>query len=142
MPTVKISDVARAANVSISTVSRVLNNPEIVKNEKKTAVLKAIDKLGYVPNAAAREMGMKASRLIGVLVSDISNSYIANAVGAFSSVMEQKGYGIFISITSMNAEREEYYIETMLQRNVEAVIMFGIRPIDARFFDWVTMRCV
>lgn len=137
---VTIKDVAKEANVSISTVSRVVNNPNIVASDKKQRVQAVIDKLGYVPNAAAREMVMKSTRMIGVLVSDAENPYISTVLAVFCRELERYNYGVFISITDMNVKKEKHYIELMLQRHVEALVMLGIRPISPKFYAWVARR--
>lgn len=70
-----IYDVAKRANVSISTVSRVLNKTGQVSGEKTTRVLQAVKELGYIPNKPARSLMTKRMGLIGVVVPDISNPF-------------------------------------------------------------------
>ena len=70
---VTIKDVAKQANVSISTVSRVINDSKPVSDEIKQRVLKVIEETGYTPNPVARSLVMKKSQLIGVIVPSISN---------------------------------------------------------------------
>ncbi|MFW5687273.1 MAG: LacI family DNA-binding transcriptional regulator, partial [Halanaerobium sp.] len=72
---VSINDVAERANVSISTVSRVINQNANVSREKEKAVLKAVDELDYIPNGLAQGLVTKKSKSIGVLIADIANLY-------------------------------------------------------------------
>ena len=73
---VTIKDVAKQAGVSISTVSRVINNSKPVSNEIRQRVLAVIKETGYVPNPVARSLVTKKSQLIGVIVPDISNFFM------------------------------------------------------------------
>jgi len=83
---VTIKDVAKKAGVSISTVSRVINNSKPVSLEVRKKVLDAIKELGYKPNEVARSLVTRRSRLIGVIVTDIGNSYIAEMVRGIEEV--------------------------------------------------------
>ena len=75
-----IKDVAKLACVSISTVSRVLNSPENVSEEKRERVLEAIEQLDYRPNALARGLIFKRTQTIGVLMPEISNLFSAELI--------------------------------------------------------------
>lgn len=77
---VKLADVAREAGVHPSTVSRVLSRPELIGEPTRVAVRAAIDRLGYVPNRAARQLAGGRTGTIGVLVPDITNPYFARIV--------------------------------------------------------------
>lgn len=73
--TVTISDIAKEANVSQTTVSRVLNNSGYVKDETRKKVLKVMKDLNYSPSAIARSLSTKKTNIIGVIVPDIKNSF-------------------------------------------------------------------
>ncbi len=75
-----IKDVAKEANVSIATVSRVLNDIDVVNQETKQRVLDAIDKLDYRPNILARSLKTQRSSTIGIIIPDISNSLFPEIV--------------------------------------------------------------
>ena len=77
---VTIKDVAKLAEVSISTVSRVINNSKPVSPEARRRVLHAIETLGYEPNEIARSLVTKKSNLIGVIVDDIGSAYVSQIV--------------------------------------------------------------
>ncbi len=137
---ITIKDVAREAGVSISTVSRVINNPQAVAIEKRQRIQDIIKAMGYAPNAAAREMVTGTTRQIGVLVSDIRNTYIASILTGFTKEIERHGYSVFLCITEMDQKKELHYVELMLQRRVEAVVLFGVRRIDAAHDARVAQR--
>ncbi len=92
-----IHHVADRAGTTPSTVSRVLNNSGYVRAETRAAVLAAIDELHYVPNANARVLKTKRSRVIGILTGDLFNPYSAALAGAVQAVAEARGYTTFIA---------------------------------------------
>ena len=77
---VKIKDVAREANVSVATVSRVLNNVPLVNEETKKRVQEAIKKTGYKPNAIARSLKMQKTNTFGIMIPDITGPYYTEIV--------------------------------------------------------------
>ena len=94
-----IKDVAKLAGVSISTVSRVINDSKPVSSEVKEKVLAAIEELGYKPNEVARTLVTKKSYLIGVIVSDIGNSYVAQMVRGIEEVGRMYNYDILLCLS-------------------------------------------
>ena len=86
MANVTIKDVAKEANVSIATVSRVINKNPKVAPEIAACVTSAIERIGYVPNQIARSLKSTSSKTIGVIIPDITNVYLVqtiNAIGAY-----------------------------------------------------------
>lgn len=77
---ISIKDVAKEAGVSIATVSRVLNDIDVVNEETKKRVKDAIDKLGYMPNIVARSLKTQETRTIGIIIPDISNQFYPEVV--------------------------------------------------------------
>ena len=94
-----IKDVAREAGVSITTVSRVMNNNYPVKEETRIRIEKAIEKLNYKPNTMARSLITKKSSMIGVIVPGITNLFFPTIVEAIEEHMKNKGYSIALSNT-------------------------------------------
>lgn len=85
-----IKDVAKMANVSISTVSRVLNNPDIVAKDKRDKILEAIKQLNYTPNALARGLIHKRTQTLGVLIPDISNLFYAELIKGMEDAARER----------------------------------------------------
>ena len=94
MPTIK--DVAKRANVSVATVSRVINNTGYVNVETRQLVEQAIIDLGYVPNELARSLFRKKSNIIGLIVPHISTYFFAELIEAIESAVTQEGYKLMI----------------------------------------------
>lgn len=89
-----IYDVARGAGVSLATVSRVLNNPEKVKEETRQRVLKVIKELGYRPNVIARGLASRKTTTVGVVISDITRASVAEMLGGISDIAQNYHYSI------------------------------------------------
>lgn len=123
VPTIK--DVARLAGVSISTVSRVMNDSKPVSPESRRKVLDAIKKLDFKPNELARSLVMRKSNMIGVVVKDIGISYMAQIVRGIEEIGRMYGYDILLSSTYGDLEAEKKIVEFMCTKQVEGIIMIG-----------------
>ena len=96
MPTIK--DVAKRANVSVATVSRVINNTGYVNIETRQMVEQAIKDLGYVPNELARSLFRKKSNIIGLIVPHISTLFFGELIEAIEGAVTKAGYKLMIFI--------------------------------------------
>src|SRR5579863_6218532 len=126
--TISIRDVARRARVSIATVSRAVNRIPSVDPELAKRVWKAIDEVGYLPNTQARALVSGRSRMLGLIVSEITNPFFPELVQEFENLAVAQGYEVLIGSTNYEPSRTETLIRRMLQRNVDgvAVMTFGI----------------
>ena len=118
-----INDVADLAGVSISTVSRVINNHPNVSQEKREAVGEAIEELNYIPNALAQGLVTKSTNSIGILIADIANDFYSILVRSIEDVLNKKGYFTVIGNTDWNQEKEENYINYFKQKQVDGFIL-------------------
>ena len=118
-----IKDVAAKANVSISTVSYVLNNKKNVRVETYNRVMGAVKDLGYQPNMLARGLRTKESKSIGVLIADISNMYFTDIVLGIEKKANSLGYSTIICNTENNPENEKKYLKTLINKNIDALVI-------------------
>ncbi|MED2974585.1 LacI family DNA-binding transcriptional regulator [Fictibacillus sp. B-59209] len=118
-----IQDVARRANVSIATVSRVINNQGGVRKVTEEKILKAIQELGYIRNAAARTMKSKDTKTIGVIVPDISNPFFPLVMAGIEQKAREKGYFAILSSTNESPVVEEEILRNFIERGVDGVII-------------------
>jgi DNA-binding LacI/PurR family transcriptional regulator len=127
-PGVSIRDVAGRAGVSIATVSRAVNHIPTVDPELAKRVWQAIEEVGYVPNNQARALVSGRSRMLGLIVSEITNPFFPELVQEFDDLAVAQGYEVLIGSTNYDPARTELLIRRMLQRNVDgvAVMTFGI----------------
>lgn len=96
MPQATIYSVALAAGVSLATVSRVLNNPEKVKQETRDRVLRVIKELGYRPNVIARGLASRKTTTVGVIISDITRASVSEMLGGINDIATNYQYSIKI----------------------------------------------
>lgn len=123
--TVTIKDVARLAKVSISTVSRVINNSKPVSPEVKKKVLDVIEEIGYKPNEIARTLVTKRSYLIGVIVTDLGNSYVAEMVRGIEEIGKMYNYDILLCSTYGKKDAELKYMQILKTKQVEGIILIS-----------------
>ncbi len=121
--TATIKDVARIANVSISTVSRVINHENNVKPETVQIVQEAIKACNYVPNNFARGLKSHVSRTIGFLVSDISNSYFATMAKRLETILHEKDFNLIICSTYEDRRQEMDYINHLIGHQIDGLIL-------------------
>ncbi|WP_310550976.1 LacI family DNA-binding transcriptional regulator [Paenibacillus glufosinatiresistens] len=122
-----IRDVARLAEVSISTVSRVMNAPETVVASKRDRVLEAIRQLQYQPNAFARGLIYKKSFTLGLLIPDIENLYYAGIIRGMQDACNKLGYSLMISNTDRDQERMLAYIDAFHEKQVDGIVLASDR---------------
>jgi LacI family transcriptional regulator len=141
---ITIKDVAKKANVSISTVSRVINDSKPVSDDIKMRVVKVIEELGYKPNPVARSLVTKKSRLIGVIIPDISDPYIAELLNAIEEVAKTYDYDIILCNSYGSHESEEHYLNLLKTKQVEGMIFltYKLRKFHKEFFDTSKMPVV
>src|SRR5690554_969599 len=120
---VTTKDVAKLAEVSISTVSRVINESKPVSPEARRKVLHAIETLGYEPNEVARSLVTKKSNLIGVIVDDIGNHYVSQIVRGIEEIGRMYNYDIIVSSSYGNAETELKFLQLLKTKQVEGIIL-------------------
>jgi DNA-binding LacI/PurR family transcriptional regulator len=127
---VNIKDIAKAANVSTATVSRVLNNQDVVAEKSRKRVQEAVERLNYSPNALARSLITRKTNIIGVLLPDIANIYSPLIVASLAGELERNGYNIFLCITDADASKERHFIEMLHKKRAEGMIFLGPRRMD------------
>jgi DNA-binding LacI/PurR family transcriptional regulator len=125
MPTIK--DVARRAGVSVTTVSRVLNNHPYVADDLRERVLRAIAELGYQPSRVARRLRAPDSQLVGVIFSDIANPFYIDVLRGIEHVLSQQGMSVLIGNASADQAREDAFIRLMQTEDVAGLIVAPTR---------------
>ena len=125
---VTLADIARAAGTSASTASRAINGKGYVSESARARLLDAADRLGYVPNASARTLKQKTSRVVGVVVSDLGNQFYGRLSAAIEQTLREADYQmVLVGDNSENAE-ELAAVRTFLAMRAPGVIM---TPVSA-----------
>src|SRR5262245_51282429 len=117
VPTIR--DVARAANVAIGTVSRVLNGHKSVSDDVRRRVLRAIKKLNYEPDRVAQSMRLGKTKTVACATRDISMPGFGAIVNAAEEVLRSSGYTLLLAITDERKERELALLRILQQRSEE-----------------------
>ncbi|THE11853.1 LacI family transcriptional regulator [Bacillus timonensis] len=120
---VTMKDVAKRANVSTATVSRVLRNFDSVKEESRTKVLEAMKELNYQPNLLGRYLRTNKTKTIFVVIPEISN-YFHSVLNGIENIAIKHGYQVLIGNTQFNAEREYEYYNYLRQKKSDGMILF------------------
>ncbi len=120
-----IKDVARMADVSISTVSRVINDSKPVSPEARRRVLRAIEVLDYTPNEVARSLVKRKSYLIGIIADDIGTSYVSKILRGVEEIGRMYGYDILLSCSYGDPEVELKLAKVFAQKQVEGIIIIS-----------------
>ena len=119
---VTIKDVAEKADVSIATVSRVINNPHLVTEKVRERVLEVINELGFRPNPVARSLVMKKNRLIGVIVPELSNFFVGEIMNGIDEIIHTHEYDIIVCHTRGDHEQEIRYLDIFYDKQAEGII--------------------
>jgi LacI family transcriptional regulator len=119
---VTISDVARRAGVSPTTVSHVLSGKRLVGAATRATVLAAIEELGYRPNHVARNLRTRQSHMIAVVVPDITNPFYAVLTRGLADAVDAAGYGTYVCNTDGQQERERKFLQDVMDRGVDGVV--------------------
>jgi LacI family transcriptional regulator len=132
-----IEDVAKLAGVSITTVSRVINNNYPVKTETRINVEKAIQQLSYQPNPMARGLIMKKSKTIGIVVPSITNMFFTEVIHGIEKSIKLNNYDVLLSNSNGDAVSEKNCVEKLINRFVDGVIVITPNTANMKngFYD-------
>ncbi|MGF9713628.1 LacI family transcriptional regulator [Paenibacillus sp. JMULE4] len=136
-----IDDVAQRAGVSKSSVSRVLNgNFEYMSEEMKNKILAAIAEMNYSPNSLAQSLKKKKTKVIGIILSDISNPFWAEILKGAQEEANRCGYGIMVSSSNEDPELERDNILMLKSRQVDGVIVNTIGNTNELFEEFIAKK--
>ncbi|RKL63293.1 LacI family transcriptional regulator [Thermoanaerobacteraceae bacterium SP2] len=138
---VKLKDIAEHLNVSVSTVSRVVNNKDRVDPKTREKILKALKEFNYKPNEVARNLKKKTSKTIGIIVPDISNFFFAMVIKGAEGVARQNGYSILLCNSDEDIITEEHYAQLLLQKQISGLIIGSVGGnIDIIFKQYIKSK--
>ena len=122
----KISDVAKKTGYSITTISRAINDHPYVSDKAKKKIFDAMRELDYYPNNVAQQLRGKRTKLIGVIISFITNPFFTHLVDAIDKTAFQAGYQIVVLQTLEEAGREKKFIEMLKKHQLDGLIMTSL----------------
>ncbi|MGW0610740.1 LacI family DNA-binding transcriptional regulator [Streptomyces sp. NPDC002788] len=126
-----IRDVAERAGVSKSLVSLVLRGSDQVRPEKRGAVLRAAQELGYRPNAAARSLSEQRTRTVGVLLNDLRNPWFVDLLDGLNSLLHANGLRMLLADARLNRRTGQDPADPLLDLRVDGLVVVGTLPDPA-----------
>lgn len=124
---ISIKEIAKLSNVSVATVSRVINNNGRFSEETRKRVQAVIDKYGYTTNMAAKSLRMSKSKTVGLIVPNINNEWFSRVVLEIEKYFFEKNYSVFICNTSQDEEKEIAYFKSLDSKLVDGIICISGR---------------
>ncbi|WP_245667546.1 LacI family DNA-binding transcriptional regulator [Neptunicoccus sediminis] len=128
-----IVDVAQAAGVSISTVSRSFNHPELLKPATRKKIDRAVQRVGYIRNRAAQVMHGRRTATIGLVVPTIDNAIFAELIQSFSAELDENGFTMLIASHGFDLEREYQMLRKLMEHRVDGIAVIGLEHSDASY---------
>lgn len=122
---ITIKDVARLSGVSISTVSRVINDSKPVSPEVRKKVMQIIDETGYKPNDVARSLVTRRSFLIGVIINNLAQSYVADIVRGIEEIGKMYDYDILLCSSYHSIDAQKKYLQLLNRKQAEGIFLVG-----------------
>jgi len=130
MATITIKDVAEHAGVSVTTVSRVLNDHAYVADSVRVRVQESMQTLGYRPNRAAQRLRNNSSDLIGLIIPDIQNPVFQSMVRGVEDAAYQNGLNVMLCNTDDNPDKQKVYLRVMMAEQAAGLIVVPTHPND------------
>ena len=125
-----IKDIAKKCNLSVATISRVINNDPKVADSTRKKVLSVIDKYKFVPNITGRSLRTQKSNKILVLLPTMSNQFYSEIIQGIEETAEEKGYAILVAVTNLQEHQEIKYLHMLRMKHVDGCISL-FNTIDA-----------
>ena len=125
MKRITITDVAKQAGVSKSTVSHVLNQTRFVEEETRRKVSATIEELGYRPSNIARSLVSKRTKTVGLLISDVGNPFYPDVIRGVEEVALSHGYSIFLCNTNYDPVRGMEFIRSLIEKSVDGILFMS-----------------
>jgi|SRR5581483_1743310 DNA-binding LacI/PurR family transcriptional regulator len=141
---ITIKDIARAAGVSHTTVSRALRDHPALSTQTKAQIKALAAKMGYVPSATARGLKTRRTRAVGVIVSQIDDPFWSEVLEGIETILHPAGYSLFVAATHRDPQREKEVVLAMVQRGVDGVILCApqFSPEQSRWLSMYGMPMV
>ncbi|MFO7881123.1 MAG: LacI family DNA-binding transcriptional regulator [Kosmotogaceae bacterium] len=137
MAYVTLKDIAQSLNISVSTVSRALNNKGDIDPETKKMVKNKARDLGYFPNTAAKALKGKNSLLLGVIIDDNANPFYAEVLKGMEKAARKKGFHLILVNTAGRLDEQKFAVDFLQSRGVDGILLAPVRddqPKDLEYF--------
>src|SRR5262245_23387679 len=122
-PTTTMKRIAGELGVSITTVSKVLNNREDIGHATRARVLAKVAELGYQPNAVARSLTLRRTHTLGVVIPDLMHSFFVEIVAGLEAAASARGYGLLLCSSNEDPAKERQELDMLRQRQVDGIVL-------------------
>lgn len=136
---VKLKDLALELDLAVSTVSRAMSGKGRVSSKTRERVLQAVRQTHYTPNGLARSLRTKDTKNIGIIVTDITNSFFATVIKGAQGISREQGYSILLSNTDENSQYEKEALQLMLEKQISGLILASVGGSAERFGQYKRM---
>lgn len=126
---ISLKELARMANVSTATISRVINNNGRFSEETRRRVMALIKETGYSPNIAAKALRTKTARAVGLIIPEVGNQFFSQIVDALGRVCFTKDYSLFVCSTDEDPEKNQAIIASLLGKGVDGLVYISRFPL-------------
>src|SRR5436189_498268 len=123
---IRLKDVAARAGVSLMTVSKVLRDAPDVSQATKTRIRRLAEEMGYVPDALARGLRTRKTRLFGLVIPALTHPLLGSAALAIQEHAHELGFDLLLAQTQDNASREEVCIRRLLSRRIDGLFLYPV----------------
>src|ERR1700682_21511 len=130
MPPTTMKRIAGQLGVSITTVSKVLNNREDIGEATRARVLAKVAELGYQPNAVARSLSLRRSHTLGIVIPDLMHSFFVEIIAGIERVASVRGYGLLLCSSSEDPGKEQSELEMLRSRQVDGIVLASAHGSD------------
>lgn len=120
---VTLKDIAKRANVNVSTVSRALNDSSEINEDTKKLIRKIAEEMNYTPNMSARALTGKGTMSIGIIIPEVISGYFAQMVNFIEAELKQASYSLIVGMTHHDYREEIHYMDVFAKRKVDGIIM-------------------
>ena len=124
-----MKDVATLAGVAVGTVSNVLNHPDLVRPQTRARVEAAMERLGFIPNASARQLRAGRSRCLGLVVLDVTNPFFTEVARGVEDYAQAEGYAVILCNSDEAEDKERQYLRVLEEQRVRGIL---ITPVHGR----------
>jgi LacI family transcriptional regulator len=121
----RLIDVARLAGVSLGSASRALSSPDVVRERTLQRVREAAERLGYVPDGAARALALRRSQTIGAVLPTINNPIYSDFVHALQKMLARHNYYVLVAAHEYSPEQESSIVDRLIQRGIDGIVLIG-----------------
>src|ERR687892_2157819 len=129
-PTTTMKRIAGELGVSITTVSKVLNNREDIGHETRARVLAKVAELGYQPNAVARSLTLRRTHTLGIVIPDLMHSFFVEIVAGLETIARARGYGLLLCSSGENPAKERSELQMLRGRQVDGIVLASAHGSD------------